>query len=201
MKSKWAIFISVVALALSSAALAGAGSSGGSSSTSSSSSGGHSGGAGGGGGGGGGHGGGGGGGGHGFSSAGVGAHAFGGHGGGATGGHGGGYAIAGVDGHGMGHSAAAAVTAHTVALHATSERVSLRDRTAHEAAAARPHPPGKPNFHRVVNRAPNSGPYGFERVKRWAPCSDSFRSNPEVEAGCDRPNKAHVDPVTGMPTG
>lgn len=200
MNSKLAIFISVTALALSSAALAGTGSSGGSSSSSSSSSGGHSGGGGGSGGGHGGGGGGGGGGGHGFSSTSVGAHAFGGHGGGTAGGHGGGYAIAGVDGHGMGHSAAAAVTAHTAALHATAQRVSLRERTAHEAAAARPHPPGKPRLHRVVNYTPN-GPYAIDRVKHWAPCSDGFRSNPAVEAGCDRPNKARVDPVTGMPTG
>ena len=201
MKSKWAIFISVAALAVSSAALASTGSSAGSSSSSSGSSGGHSGG--GGGGGGGGHGGGGGGGGHGFSSAGVGAHAFGGHGGGAAGGHGGGYAIAGVDGHGMNHSAAAAVTAHTVALHATTTQATLRDRSAHEAAQARPHPhpPGKPLLHRFVNYAPNNGVYGNYRVKRWAPCSDSFRSNPVVEAGCDRPSKSHVDPVTGMPIG
>lgn len=203
MTSKFALFVGVAALVLSSAALA-------STSTSSSGSsggsigGGHSGG--GGGGGGGGHGGGGGG--HGFSGAGLSAHAF--------GGHAGGYAVVGVGGHGMGHAAAAAVAAHGAALHAGSaqvvslhtaaEKATLRAQPARVAAGSHPphHPPGKPRPTR-----PNHLHTPLDHEQRYTdqyagmrPCVDSFPSL--VNNGrtvCGQPLKAPVNPDTGAPIG
>jgi hypothetical protein len=106
----------------------------------------------------------------------------------------------------MTHAAWAAVsahgaTAHEVALHETAERATLRDRASqHETVEA--HSPGKPHHHiHNYSLAPDKGAYADDRVKHWQVCSDSFQSNPSVEAGCSRPIKAPVDPVTGMPAG
>jgi hypothetical protein len=205
MTAKFALFASVVALVLSSAAQANISTSSGGGS----SGGGHSGGGGGGhsGGGGGGHGGGGGG--HGFSGVGVSAHAF--------GGHAGGYAVAGVGGHGMGHAAAAAVAAHGAALHAGSaqvvslhtatEKATLHAQPERVAALSHPphHPPGKPrptqpnHLHTPFDHERYTGPY---TGTRYAPCVDSFPS--VVNNGrtvCGQPFKAPVNPQTGAPIG
>jgi hypothetical protein len=106
----------------------------------------------------------------------------------------------------MTHAAWAAVSAHAattheVALHGTAEQAALRNHAAqHEAIEA--HSPGKPHHpYHVRNYGPDRGPYALDRVTHWELCSNSFRSDPNVEAGCGRSSKAPVNPTTGMPTG
>ena len=204
MSSKFALFVSVVALALSSAALASTTASSSGAGGGSSSGGGHSGGGGGGGGGRGGSGG------NGFSGAGVSAHAF--------GGHAGGYAVAGVGGHGMGHSAAAAVaahgtalhagSAHVVSLHAATEKANLRAQPARVASVSHPphHPPGKPHpMHLDRLHGPFDNQQGYPdrfAVTHFAPCLDTFSSQANNgRTDCGRPLKAPVNPNTGAPIG